>query len=84
MAAGRTRQAISILGLTALIAGTMALVAPAASAATIYTDEFPSLTGWTATRITLDTAIGSPTAPSARPRSRASPRSPTETSPPPR
>ena len=58
------RKAISILGLTALIATTLqVLVAPAAQAATIYTDEFASLTGWTATRITLDSTIGSPALP---------------------
>ena len=61
------RKAISIVGLTALIATTLqVLAAPVAQAATIYTDEFTSLTGWTATRITLDSTIGSPALPSAR------------------
>ncbi len=63
----RARRAISILGLTALIAATLqVMVAPAAYAATIFTDEFANLSAWTATRITLDTTIGSPAAPSAR------------------
>ena len=61
----RARRAVSILGLIALIAGTMALVAPAAFAATIVTDEFTNLSAWTATRITIDNTIGSPAAPSA-------------------
>ena len=61
------RRVISILWVFALIAGTMQMVfAPAASAATILTDEFTNLNGWTATRITIDNAIGSPAAPSAR------------------
>ena len=61
------RRVISILWLFALIAGTMQMVfAPAASAATILTDEFTNLNAWTATRITIDNAIGSPAAPSAR------------------
>ena len=63
-----TRRAIAIVGLTALIAATLqVMVAPVASAAPpIFSDEFASLTNWTATRITLDNTIGSPTAPSAR------------------
>ncbi len=60
------RQAIAILGLTALIAGTLQLlVAPAAYAATIVSDDFANLSAWTATRITIDNTIGSPAAPSA-------------------
>ena len=62
------RKAISIIGLTALIAATLqVMAAPAAFAAPpIFSDEFANLTNWTATRITLDNTIGSPTLPSAR------------------
>ena len=44
----------------------MVTVSPVANAATIVTDEFANLNAWTATRITLDTTAGSPSAPSAR------------------
>ena len=62
------RKAISIIGLTALIAATLqVMAAPAAFAAPpIFLYEFANLTNWTATRITLDNTIGSPTLPSAR------------------
>ena len=43
------------------------MAAPAAFAAPpIFSDEFTNLNNWTATRITLDNTIGSPTLPSAR------------------
>ncbi len=64
---GRARRTIAIIGLSALVAATLQiLVAPVAQAAVIVSDDFANLSAWTATRITLDNAIGSPAAPSAR------------------
>ena len=63
------RRAISILGLITLLVSTMQMVvAPAAYAAPLFSDDFTAgnLANWTATRLTIDNAAGSPAAPSAR------------------
>jgi len=66
----RARRAISFVAAAALLAGVLqVLVAPAASAAPIFTDDFASgnFANWTSvTRLTIDNANGAPATPSAR------------------
>lgn len=64
------RTSITIVAVSALLAGVLqVMVAPAAYAAPIFTDDFSSgnFSNWTSsTRLTIDNGSGSPASPSAR------------------